>query len=356
MGIMRDVTNFGILAAARIRRKPIPWKVDIMVTERCNLNCYYCYVDIARRRRENPRRPADYTLEELKRIIGELQKAGTRHITLLGGEPLMRDDIGELIEYIQRRGIYVDLFTNGILIAKAKGALKNLNSIIVSIEGCEGVHDSERGKHSFRQVIENLPILQEIGIPLRFNFTMTRNNKNELDFLLNLAKQYEAIVTIGEATKNYYDEDVLNYNMPTGEEIEEFWKKVYSLLEKGAPVLKSKNSLKQLIASARLISQDEILQPGDPRMKQLKLFPCQFGRYTCQLSADGVFYPCSKLYGRQGQSIYEDGVLSAFNKMASEINCLSCRMSLVCNINGFLCLDANTLLKTVQSYLQNRIK
>lgn len=356
MGTVRDIINFGTLVIARIQGKPIPWKVDILVTERCNLNCYYCYVDIARRRSRNPTRPEDYKLEELCRIIDELQKAGTRYISLLGGEPLMRNDIGEIITYIRSRGIYVDLFTNGVLISKKKDVLKNLDSLVVSLEGCEEVQTLERGKYSFRRIIEDLPILKESGVPLRFNLTMTRNNLHELDFIVDLARHYDAQVTIGEATKNYYDEDIVNENMPSGKEIQDFWQKVRSLIDKGAPILKSKNSLEQLIASGGVISQDEILWPSDPRMKQLRLFPCQFGRYICQLSAEGIFYPCPKLYGRQGQSIYERGILGAFNRMAEETKCVNCRMSLVCNVNGFLSCDPKTLLKTASVYFRYRKK
>jgi MoaA/NifB/PqqE/SkfB family radical SAM enzyme len=352
MTLLQDALNVGTLVYARCLRRPIPWMVSIMITERCNLSCYYCYVDIARRRGER-HVPPDYSREELTRIIGELWACGTRHVTLLGGEPLLRKDLEAIVDHSRTLGMYVDLFTNGILIDRQLGAIRKLNAVIVSIEGREAVHDGERGKNSFKRAIAGLPLVRELGVPLKINFTMTRNNIREIEYVAELAREFGATVTIGEATKNYQDEDVVNRNMPSAVEIRTFWQTVRDLLDGGAPILKSRNSVEQLIASAGQISQDEILMPGDPRMRRLRLFPCLFGRFVCQLSANGVFYPCSKLYGRTGESIYRHGVRGAFERMTKRVKCMSCRMSLVCNLNGFLSFDPQTLVETARSHLGN---
>lgn len=356
MGLIRDVQNVGTLVRARLAHRPIPWKVDIMVTERCNLSCFYCYVDIARRRGESTDRPPDYSLDHLRSIIDQLHALGTRHVTLLGGEPLLRKDLADIVRHIKAKGMFVDMFTNGVAADKRRDALRLLDAVMISLEGREAVHDAERGRNAFRHAMDCVQVVRELGVPFRFNFTMTRNNIDELDAVVDLAREHGAMVTCGEATKNYTDVDVVNENFPTSNEIKRFWTRVLTLIEHGAPILRTRESALRMLESADVLPQDEIIGPEDPRMVTLGLAPCQFGRYAFQLSPDGVFYPCSKLFGRQGASIHQHGVEGAYRRMVEQMACGSCRMSLTCNLNTFLTLDPRTLAMTAASHLHNRFK
>ena len=94
----------------------------ISVTDRCNLRCVYCVPETG-----VPKIPAEELLtdDEIIRITEAAAKAGVRHIKVTGGEPLLRNQIAELIRRIREiPGIdTVTLTTNGILLARQMHAL-----------------------------------------------------------------------------------------------------------------------------------------------------------------------------------------------------------------------------------------
>ena len=78
-----------------------PLTVGWDITHMCNLRCKHCYAAadnvIA----------SEFSLEEVKKIVDELNSLGTVLIALAGGEPLMREDIYEIIEYIKSKGMEI---------------------------------------------------------------------------------------------------------------------------------------------------------------------------------------------------------------------------------------------------------
>ncbi|MBU7028158.1 MAG: 4Fe-4S cluster-binding domain-containing protein, partial [Theionarchaea archaeon] len=63
------------------------------VTSRCNLKCKHCYVEAESQKTEEP------STEEAKAIIDQMKKAKVFTLSFSGGEPLLRDDLFELLEY-----------------------------------------------------------------------------------------------------------------------------------------------------------------------------------------------------------------------------------------------------------------
>jgi len=119
----------------------------LKITERCNLDCYYCPWHTS----------ADNFAEELptlewKRIISQLVAQGVRFLVFEGGEPTLRRDLPELLEHAHSLGAASILATNGITnFWKFKP-----NAFTVSIDGPESVHDKARGKDTFGKIMDNL--------------------------------------------------------------------------------------------------------------------------------------------------------------------------------------------------------
>lgn len=89
-----------------------PLTASIGVTQRCNSRCYYC--DIWKWQNFTP----DPTIEELKKIFFSISNLGVKVVSLSGGEPLLREDLGELISIVKNYNIRVQTVTNGILLSK----------------------------------------------------------------------------------------------------------------------------------------------------------------------------------------------------------------------------------------------
>ncbi|MBC8495031.1 radical SAM protein [archaeon] len=99
-----------ILIVYLLRRK-VPINVMFYLTNRCNLKCIYCQIQEHDNKNE-------IDTKTLIRSIKELDKLGCIRIGLIGGEPLLRHDFGQIIDACNKNNILVDVYTNGYLAAK----------------------------------------------------------------------------------------------------------------------------------------------------------------------------------------------------------------------------------------------
>ena len=83
---------------------------SLEITRRCNAACRYCYLPDEK---ETP----EISTAQVKLAIDKLFDAGILSIGITGGEPMLRQDFNELLEYILQKGFYfVSLLTNGVLL------------------------------------------------------------------------------------------------------------------------------------------------------------------------------------------------------------------------------------------------
>lgn len=119
---------------------PSAWWI---VTRACNLKCYYCFADARKRD------PDELDTAEAKRVLDDFAASGLMFVTFLGGEPLTRRDIYELVDYSTDLGIYTALLTNGLNVRNEKIDRlvdAGLEMIGVSIDSRDdAVHDAVRG-------------------------------------------------------------------------------------------------------------------------------------------------------------------------------------------------------------------
>lgn len=210
----------------------IAWEL----TRNCNLNCIHC-------RAAATLGPYDgeLTLTECRTIIDEISPWASPTIILTGGEPLMRDDIFDIIQYGNGKGLRLVMAINGTLLDREKGERlreSGIRRISLSIDGKDkDAHDSFRGvKGSFKAVMEAATILKDTGIPFQINTTVTRLNVEDLPQIYRTVKSTGAVgwhvfllvpVGRGEALKGKeldteLYEDTLHwlYDMEKREEVE----------------------------------------------------------------------------------------------------------------------------------------
>lgn len=115
-----------------------PKECGLLITENCLFKCKSCTYW--------KRKTKDLTKEQLFKIIDKLASFGIKTITLVGGEPLLRNDLDIIIEYIKNKAIRCGIITNGFLWQKRLTALLKLDFINVSVDGLKKTHDSLRNK------------------------------------------------------------------------------------------------------------------------------------------------------------------------------------------------------------------
>src|SRR5438094_4056201 len=137
-----------------------PVHVQIEVTWRCNWRCVHCYQD-------------DHTvevlaLERLRGLFGELAAAGTMHLIVTGGEPLVRADIFDILEAARGHGLALTLYSNGHLIDETMA--DRLGRLVAQVEVSALAGDAEthdrlaRVPGSFHRVWRAVLALTRCGV------------------------------------------------------------------------------------------------------------------------------------------------------------------------------------------------
>ena len=162
----------------------IAWEV----TRRCTLNCLHC-----RASAQNIPYQNEFTLAECRRFLdGMTRFAPPPIIILTGGDPMLRDDIFEIISYGSSLGLRMVIALCGQGLSreimarlKACGILK----ISFSLDGSNAAtHDAFRREHgAFDAVLRGMALAREIGLPFQVNSTISTYNVNELPAILDLA-------------------------------------------------------------------------------------------------------------------------------------------------------------------------
>ena len=160
-------------------------EIIISITNRCNLRCIMCQIPLQTN--------GEMATEELKELIKDAANLNPNSIVFSGGEPLLRKDIFELISFANHHRINTCLTSNGTLIDNevAKQLVSSgIGVVNISIEGPEVIHDSLRGRGSFRKSIEALKHLSRHKIETTIATVVCRQNYNFLPSVMELAHQF----------------------------------------------------------------------------------------------------------------------------------------------------------------------
>lgn len=147
--------------------------IKLDVNNRCNLKCKFCFVK---------KGSEELDLTHIFRLIDSLTIG---KIEIMGGEPLLRENILYIIRYIKKNGLECSLFTNATLISKRMASdLKNagLDSVVVTLSSdSESVHDNlTRVQGSWKKTVEGIKNLVDVGIKTSTRTVIMSKNINRL--------------------------------------------------------------------------------------------------------------------------------------------------------------------------------
>lgn len=145
-------------------RKLSPQIVQWIATHRCNFQCKHCGTAAGEAR------PDELTTQQILSAIDSLAKLGTFHFSVTGGEPLLREDIFEILNYAKSKGITIGMVSNGYVTQDYIEKLKRvkLDSVLISIDGYGKNHDRIRSKPgSYERCLRSLDIYRDLGVMVR---------------------------------------------------------------------------------------------------------------------------------------------------------------------------------------------
>jgi radical SAM protein with 4Fe4S-binding SPASM domain len=137
-------------------------------------------------------------LKDWKRLVDEIAQYKIRFILIRGGEPFLFPGIIELLEYINSKGIFLSIDTNGTILNKFAADLVRIGNmhITFSVDGTEEIHDNVRGvKGSFQKTKENIALLN--------NLEKASNNKISKSICFTISKySYKALGEMPEVARS----------------------------------------------------------------------------------------------------------------------------------------------------------
>ncbi len=244
------------------------------LTYACNLACVHCLSSSGRRD------PRELTTSECKGVIDELERMQVFYVNIGGGEPTVRKDFWELVEYAIAHHVGVKFSTNGSRITPERAewlAAIDYVDVQISLDGATPeVNDRVRGEGSWATAVAALENLHAAGMDSpKLSVVITRENVSQLDEFEALADRYGAQLRITRLRPSGRGADVWDELHPSASQQRELY---HWLSARGEKVLTGDS----FFHLAPLGNGDGL--PG--------LNLCGAGRIVCLIDPVGDVYAC----------------------------------------------------------------
>ncbi|OGR61158.1 MAG: hypothetical protein A2X36_15430 [Elusimicrobia bacterium GWA2_69_24] len=279
------------LLLSRLRGVGAPLQLNVHVTDLCNLRCRYCYVDL-----DHPR--PDLPLETLRKILGEARSCGTERVSLEGGEPLLRPDIGDIVDCVRELGIECNINTNGTLAARSIAKIRRADLLSVSLDGPQEVHDRLRGAGTFAKAVQGIAAAKAAGMKVHVMTTLTRHNYRHVGALLELARKLD----FAWIPNSLFYPPGGDPRAPEAADCRiddaEYRKLLQELIDRkalGDPIVWSRSTLEYVRDWPGGYGKTLFFSPEVPA--GFTPLPCQAARFFCVMQTNGDLYSCDPLLG-----------------------------------------------------------
>jgi PqqA peptide cyclase len=170
---------------ARSKIEQRPYALVAELTHRCPLHCPYC---------SNPRALVreELSTDAWRAIFRDAEALGVVHLHLTGGEPLARQDLGELAEEARALGLYVNLITSAIPLDRLEAVLPHVDHVQISFQDADERGDRIAGFQGHSIKLDAARRVRAAGIPLTVNVVLHRENIDRIDEIIALARELKA--------------------------------------------------------------------------------------------------------------------------------------------------------------------
>jgi MoaA/NifB/PqqE/SkfB family radical SAM enzyme len=249
-------------------KKAWPIWVDFRVTYRCNLRCSYCSMPTTH--------IDEMSTDQVKRTIDKINAPG-RVALLTGGEPLVRSDIGEIVDYFAfHSDIEVRFNTNLLLLKKRYDEIKNCDGFFFSLDGTKATHEKNKGEGSWKGVEEGLRILHsEKRGKISMTVITANTTLDDIKFVLDTCATYE-IIPAFQLVRHYNLSKSSKEIAPDMSNAAGIFEYLFAERKKGFPMMNSRKGLLGQISLSR----------GTLKAS------CYSGKILCTVDPDGTVGLC----------------------------------------------------------------
>lgn len=276
----------------------VPSFVDLSITNKCNLQCTYCYADAC------PSSEVHMKYTTIEALISEFETAGVHYVRIAGGEPLLHPQIGQVLDRVGHSRLLTSISTNGTLVNRETAQYikdSNIDWVVVSLDG----HDKETNnatRGSFDNVISGIENLLSLGIVTKLACVVTKSNYSFIADIIKFSSQLNVCSVgfllfskVGRAIDNYnelsLDKDSIREIVRT---VNEFKKSPINGLRINL-VFPHESAVPWELSTS--VCQSDIekfwgIPVSDINTKKLG---CNAGIVTCSINANGDVYGCEQL-------------------------------------------------------------
>lgn len=342
--------RFGMnLLRGKLTGQKVPLQLNMHITDVCNLRCTYCYIDFDHALKDMP-------LETMRRILAEARECGVERVSLEGGEPLARKDIGDLVDVVTGLGLECNINTNAYFIPRHIERLKKVACFSISIDGPREVHDRLRGAGSFDKALEGARVAREHGIKLHFLSVLTKQNRGHIPFMLDLADEFGAQwvpnslffmaghqIDRDEAARFKIDDE--DYRRLLGE--------IADLKAGGRPVAWSQRTLRYVRDWPKTYFESNMFETEDVA-KSFDAVACQASKHFLVMQTNGDLYSCDPLlgYGKPANA-GELGFRQAMLRTGTH-GCIACNSIVCTEYHNLFSLSVPVILNLLEIYALRR--
>lgn len=278
-----NATRYASALFSMIRSRLVthrPFFLAHAATFGCNSRCRTCsYWKLTPRMRE------DASTEEVFALLDEAYDLGMRGYYLFGGEPLVRRDVGALVDYAHRKGFLTTVNTNGALLAPKADQLVGLDFAFVSVDAPDARNDAIRGRRdSLNEVLRGIARLRErTGAKVTLVTTISTLNFDAIEPMAALAQELDVSISFNsvEPTLDFgLTDDRASPNFELGltpARLHEFYERLLAIKRAGYPLLETERVLEDFVE-------------GRP-------WTCHFPKMFLYVSPDRKVYSCDYRYG-----------------------------------------------------------
>jgi MoaA/NifB/PqqE/SkfB family radical SAM enzyme len=328
--------GYGALKTNVLGRKT-PLSVMFSVTNRCTSKCLYCDIPL--------RHQKELTTGEALRLIDEMTEAGVQKLSLWGGEPLLRDDIADLIERAKSGGMIINIDSNGYLIPAKMDEIRHLDFIILSFDGEKEYHDKNRETGAYDKFFKAVKKING-RIPIWTLTVLTKYNIHSVDFIIQKAKEF-GFQTMFQVPYHPFGIGCQNDIFAKSDEYQGVFQYLIELKRNNQPILSSTNYLK-IVAQWPFFPETTSYNSlnGNPK--------CWAGKLFCNIDTNGDMYPCSPMInGASFLNVLDKGFKDCF----LELRTPPCRICLsACSVEANLAFsfDALTLWEWARNFKKTK--
>lgn len=256
-----------------------PFFLAHAMTYGCNSRCQSCtyWKNISRMKE-------DLNTEEVFQLLDEAYDAGMRGYYMFGGEPLIRRDIGKIVDYAKEKGFVTVMNTNGSVMEQKAQELRNLDFAFVSVDYHNEYDDIIRGRAgTFREVMRGIEAIRKTGdTKVALVTTVSTLNFETIIPMAQLAQQLGVGISYNSIEQSLdfgltSEETTPNFDIGLSpEKLQEFYETLLKVKRVGYPLMETELVLRHFVEGRR--------------------WKCHFPKMFVYVTPDKKIYNCDYAY------------------------------------------------------------